>query len=125
MAFIEIRPGEPRLDKRRKNKVRVTFSRFKGNTERIRISIPIEICRYIGIEAGDRVSIFYDASNPRILLIKKGYKGCKGYATSLIRRSKTIALNFSNSFGITTTEDDFKTREVKHDFYDGGLRIFA
>ena len=128
VEFVDHKPRKRTTDVRELDKVRVSFRQIKDkngkiNGEAILIYIGRNKGDQAGIDIGDRVDFQYEKANPRIWLVKKSHTGA-GYKIG--GRPGTSSLKLQVTWKVSEPDQaDRQVREVKSDFYKGGIRIFS
>jgi hypothetical protein len=132
MSFIEIKPGKNKIRGDIIDKIRISFSNLKKtkkNSSKYILTIYIgkTIADSLGINVGEKVVFSYEDTNKRIWLITKsntdsGFTLCKQSEKNDV--SFKIQLTWPNGI-FTPKDDDLYIRNVKHDFFKGGVRIYA
>lgn len=129
MSFIELRPGKNKTIGDVKNKIRISFSdltKTKKKTPKYTLTIYIgkTIADSLGINNGEKVSFSYEDTNKRIWLITKSSTDSGFTLGKQSDACLKIQLTWQNDIFLPK-EDDLYIRHVKHDFFKGGIRIYA
>lgn len=120
MKFVKI---NTRVGACKKTKsVRCAFFKTKSNSKGVMcLKISTDLLEKLGFDLNKKVDFYLNEDNKKIWLIKQD-ETSKGYKLSRISNS-TYAVNISvDYFYISNVAS--KTKELKYDFYDGGLRIY-
>lgn len=132
MGFIEIKPSKNRIKGDIIEKIRISFSNLKKTKKNkpkyiLTIYIGKTIADRLGMKVGEKVSFSHEDTNRRIWLITKsntdsGFTLCKQSEKN--NDSFKIQLTWPNGIFLPT-EEDLCIRSVEHDFFNGGVRIYA
>lgn len=124
MDFIVTTPKKIKSTVEKIEKIRVSFLKLKNNIPKYSLIIRIgkKIADQVGIKPGDKISFSYNPQNNKIWLLKKSTDNV-GF---------TLGKQNESSFTLQLTWNIFKPedkdlssiRDVKHDIYDEGIRIY-
>ena len=131
MTFREVVPSRNRAGSDVKDKIRVSFPYIRKDKEKhgntMIMYLGKDIAGKVGIHGNDKIKFFVDSSNSRIWLIKKAEDDV-GYKVMDIERpsgKKSDTLRIQMTWKeFEPNESEIPVKTVKHELYEGGIRIF-
>lgn len=107
-------------------KIRVSFGSLKKYKKEkagysLKILIGKKIADQVGMNRGDKITFSYNPENNGIWLLKKSTDGC-GFT---LGKQNEYMFILQLTWDLSKLEDkDFSIREVRHDIYQEGIRIY-
>lgn len=119
MNFIKI----PANGKRKTKSVRCYFSKQKNRDHILTIKISLDLIEELGFFPGKKVDVFMCEDNPKIWLIKQDKNSNSFTLSKKFPKTHFVTIVFKFDY-IELPDNPTKMKELKYDFYDGGLRIY-
>ncbi len=123
MDFTTVKPKKVKTNTNTIKKIRIAFRKLKKSIYKHSLTLYIgkEIADQIGIKPGDKITFSYNPENNKIWLLKKSIDG-SGF--TLGKQHECIFI-LQLTWDLFEPEDEnLLIREVKHDIYENGIRIF-
>lgn len=117
MSFIEIKRSYK--NDRKLKSTRCCFFKKPHNKYSLYLAISCDLLEELNFDIKKKVTFLVDENNPKIWLLKQNTESNR--TLTKVRSSAVVSITW-NLFKIP--ENATKTKELKHDFYDGGLRIY-
>lgn len=122
MNFIKV-PRSNRGSKRKTKSVRCYFKKDKNKYNSLIIRISIDVIEELGFSTEKKVDFFICEDNPKIWLIRQDKNSQSYTLNTKIKKSYSAIMSLKWDY-FEFPDNSSKTRELKYDFYDGGLRIY-